>query len=70
TLNSYIATAFLQYQANHWWGDLSVSGGKLDYENAERKFALGVSEGQEKGDTDGEMWAVSGRVGFDIAGPT
>ncbi|KPW25427.1 Outer membrane autotransporter barrel [Pseudomonas cannabina pv. alisalensis] len=67
-LNSYIATAFLQYQANHWWGDLAVSGGKLDYENAERKFALGVSEGQEKGDTDGEMWAVSGRVGFDIAG--
>ncbi|GKS05441.1 autotransporter domain-containing SGNH/GDSL hydrolase family protein [Pseudomonas syringae pv. theae] len=67
-LNSYIATAFLQYQANHWWGDLAVSGGKLDYGNAERKFALGVSEGQEKGDTDGEMWAVSGRVGFDIAG--
>ncbi|RMR18434.1 Autotransporting lipase [Pseudomonas amygdali pv. ulmi] len=69
-LNSYIATAFLQYQANHWWGDLAVSGGKLDYENAERKFALGVSEGQEKGDTDGEMWAASGRVGFDIAGLT
>ncbi|MCD5986102.1 esterase EstP [Pseudomonas sp. CDFA 610] len=67
-LNSYIATAFLQYQANHWWGDLAASGGKLDYESAERKFALGVSEGQEKGDTDGEMWAVSARVGFDIAG--
>ncbi|MCD5995234.1 autotransporter domain-containing protein [Pseudomonas sp. CDFA 602] len=67
-LNSYIATAFLQYQANHWWGDLAASGGKLDYENAERKFALGVSEGQEKGDTDGELWAVSARVGFDIAG--
>ncbi|SHN02962.1 outer membrane lipase/esterase [Pseudomonas asturiensis] len=67
-LNSYIATAFLQYQANHWWGDLAASGGKLDYENAERKFALGVSEGQEKGDTEGELWAVSARVGFDIAG--
>ncbi|CAM3374209.1 autotransporter domain-containing esterase [Pseudomonas floridensis] len=67
-LNSYIATAFLQYQANHWWGDLAASGGKLDYENAERKFALGVSEGQEKGDTDGEMWAVSARIGFDLAG--
>ncbi|MBP0953324.1 esterase EstP [Pseudomonas alliivorans] len=67
-LNSYIATAFLQYQANHWWGDLAASGGKLDYESAERKFALGVSEGQEKGDTDGELWAVSARVGFDVAG--
>ncbi|MEE4741129.1 esterase EstP [Pseudomonas alliivorans] len=67
-LNSYIATAFLQYQANHWWGDLAASGGKLDYESAERKFALGVSEGQGKGDTDGELWAVSARVGFDVAG--
>ena len=67
-LNSYIATAFLQYQANHWWGDLAASGGKLDYESAKRKFALGVSEGQEKGDTDGELWAVSARVGFDVAG--
>ncbi|MEE4342507.1 esterase EstP [Pseudomonas alliivorans] len=67
-LNSYIATAFLQYQAIHWWGDLAASGGKLDYESAERKFALGVSEGQEKGDTDGELWAVSARVGFDVAG--
>lgn len=67
-LNSYIATAFIQYQANHWWADLAASGGKLDYENAERKFALGVSEGVEKGDTDGELYAVSARLGFDLAG--
>lgn len=67
-LNSYLATAFVQYQANHWWGDLAASGGHLDYENAERKFALGISEGNEKGDTDGEIWAASARLGFDIAG--
>jgi outer membrane lipase/esterase len=67
-LNAYLATVFLQYQANHWWGDLSASGGKLDYENAERKFALGAGEGQEKGDTYGEVWAASARIGFDFAG--
>jgi outer membrane lipase/esterase len=67
-LNSYIATAFLQFQANHWWADLSASGGRLDYANAKRKFALGVSEGAEKGDTDGSLWALSSRLGFDIAG--
>ncbi|HEX8594634.1 MAG TPA: esterase EstP [Pseudomonas sp.] len=67
-LNSYISTAFIQYQANRWWGDLGASGGKLDYENAKRKFALGVSEGAEKGDTDGELYAMSARLGFDLAG--
>ncbi|MBX8494746.1 esterase EstP [Pseudomonas cichorii] len=67
-LNSYIATAFVQYQANHWWGDLSASGGHLDYDKAERKFALGAGEGQEKGDTEGKLWAASARLGFDIAG--
>lgn len=67
-LNSYIATAFVQYQAQHWWADLAASGGKLDYDNLKRKFALGVSEGAEKGDTDGDLWAISGRLGFDIAG--
>ncbi|RMQ48662.1 Autotransporting lipase [Pseudomonas cichorii] len=67
-LDGYIATAFVQYQANHWWGDLAASGGHLDYDKAERKFALGVSEGQEKGDTDGKLWAASARLGFDIAG--
>jgi outer membrane lipase/esterase len=67
-LNSYIATAFVQYQAQHWWADLAASGGKLDYDNLKRKFALGISEGAEKGDTDGDLWAVSGRLGFDIAG--
>lgn len=67
-LNAYLATVFLQYQANHWWGDLSASGGKLDYENANRKFALGAGEGEEKGDTYGEVWAASARIGFDFAG--
>ena len=31
-------------------------------------FRSGVSEGAEKGDTDGWLWALSGRLGYDIAG--
>jgi outer membrane lipase/esterase len=67
-LNSYIGTAFVQYQANHVWADLAASGGYLDYDNAKRKFALGVNEGSEKGDTNGALWALSARLGYDLAG--
>lgn len=68
-LNSYLGTAFAQFQQNHWWADAALTGGKLDYDNLKRKFALGISEGGEKGDTDGSLWALSGRVGYDIAQP-
>jgi outer membrane lipase/esterase len=67
TLNSYLATAFVQYQANRFWGDAALTGGKLDFEDANRKFALGVTQGGEQGDTDGNLWAFSARVGYDIA---
>lgn len=69
TLNSYLATAFAQFQQNRWWADAALTGGKLDYDNLKRKFELGASEGAEKGDTDGHLWAFSTRVGYDIAQP-
>lgn len=69
TLNSYMGTAFAQYQQNHWWADAALTGGQLDYDSLKRKFALGISEGSEKGDTDGWLWALSARVGYDIAQP-
>ncbi|KAB0566541.1 autotransporter domain-containing protein [Pseudomonas palleroniana] len=68
-LNSYMGSAFAQYQQNHWWADAALTGGKLDFDSLKRKFALGVSEGSEKGDTDGWLWALSGRAGYDIAAP-
>lgn len=68
-LNSYLATAFAQFQQNRLWADAALTGGKLDYDNLERKFDLGVSEAQEKGDTDGHLWAFSSRLGYDIAQP-
>lgn len=68
-LRSYLATAFAQYQQNRWWADLGVSLGSLDYNNLERTLNLGIAQRSEKGDTDGDLWAVSGRVGYDIAQP-
>jgi len=68
-LRSYLGSAFLQYQQNRWWADGALSAGYLDYDNLKRKFALGMSERSEKGDTDGYLWALSGRVGYDIAQP-
>jgi outer membrane lipase/esterase len=66
-LNSYMGTAFAQYQQNRWWGDLAMTAGKLDYDALKRKFQLGVNERGEKGDTDGYVLAISGRIGYDIA---
>ncbi|TRX74671.1 esterase EstP [Pseudomonas mangiferae] len=68
-LRSYFATLFAQYQHDRWWGDLALSGGYLDYDDLQRKFALGPVTRREKGDTDGSLWALSGRLGYDIAQP-
>lgn len=68
-LNSYLATAFAQYQENRWWADFALSVGSLDYDNLKRSFNLGQVKRTEKGDTDGNLWGASGRVGYDIAQP-
>lgn len=66
-LNSYLATAFVQYQENRWWADAALTGGYLDYDDLKRKFALGGGTRSEKGDTDGYLWAFGARLGYDIA---
>lgn len=68
-MRSYLATAFAQYQHNRWWGDVSASAGYLDFQDLKRKFDLGVTQASEKGDSEGQLWALSGRVGYDIAQP-
>ncbi|MEB0046934.1 MULTISPECIES: esterase EstP [unclassified Pseudomonas] len=67
TLNTYMGTAFAQYQQNRWWGDVAMTAGHLDYDSLKRKFDLGVNERGEKGDTSGYLLAISGRLGYDIA---
>lgn len=66
-LRSYLLSAFAQYQYERWWADASASAGYLDYDNLKRKFDLGTIKGTEKGDSDGKLWAFSGRLGYDIA---
>lgn len=66
-LRSYLLSAFAQYQQGRLWADASLSLGHLDYSDLERQFALGIAERSEKGDTDGRLWALSGRLGYDLA---
>ncbi len=66
-LRSYLATGFAQYQQNGWWGELVASVGYLDYDDIKRQFNLGPATRSEKGDTEGALWSLSGRVGYDIA---
>lgn len=66
-LDSYLATIFAQYRQHRWWADAALTAGHLDYHDLKRTFALGVGERSEKGDTDGQTWAVTGRLGYDLA---
>lgn len=66
-LRSYLLSAFAQYQNGRVWADSSISLGHLDYSDLNRQFALGITERSEKGDTDGQLWALSGRLGYDLA---
>ena len=66
-LDSYLASAFAQYRQDRWWADAALTAGHLDYSDLKRTFALGVNDRSEKGDTDGEAWAMSGRLGYNLA---
>jgi outer membrane lipase/esterase len=68
-LRSYLATAFAQYQHDRWWGEAAASIGYLDYHDLERQFDLGPVTRGEKGDTDGDLWSLSGRIGYDVIQP-
>ena len=66
-LNSYLLSAFAQYQGERLWGDLTATGGRLDYDDLSRRFALGPTTRSEQGDTDGDLRALSARLGYDLA---
>lgn len=66
-LDTYLASAFGEYQRGHWWADGQLNLGYLDYAQLDRRFALGVAKRRERGETDGRLWAATARVGFDLA---
>jgi outer membrane lipase/esterase len=67
TLNTYLGTAFVQYQQGRWWADAAATAGHLDYDNLKRTFDLGANQRGEQGDTRGDILALSARLGYDIA---
>ncbi|ARU87768.1 esterase EstP [Pseudomonas sp. M30-35] len=69
-LNTYLGTAFVQYQQSRWWADAAATAGHLDYDNLKRKFDLGANERGEQGDTSGGVLAFSARLGYNIAQQT
>jgi outer membrane lipase/esterase len=66
-MDSYLGSVFAQYQLNRWWGDVSLSYGSLDYDDLKRKIELGQVTRTESGSTDGDFWAASTRMGYNIA---
>ena len=66
-LRSYLLSGFAQFQQDRLWANGSVSVGHLDYQNLERQFALGIAKRSEKGDSDGKLYALSARIGYDLA---
>ncbi|WP_068824744.1 autotransporter domain-containing SGNH/GDSL hydrolase family protein [Pseudomonas sp. BMS12] len=66
-LRSYLASAFAQYDDGQLWGDVMLSTGYLDYHDLERRFALGITTRTEKGDSDGQLLALGGRLGMEFA---
>lgn len=68
-MRSYLATAFARYEQDRLFADFTLSGGHLDYHDLQRRFALGISERVEKGSTDGQVWALGSKVGFNLMQP-
>jgi outer membrane lipase/esterase len=66
-LRSHLLSAFAQYQQDRLWADAALSLGYLDYANLDRQFALGITQRRETGDTDGQLYGLSARIGYDLA---
>tara|TARA_Y100001949_G_scaffold110323_1_gene93272 strand:- start:5307 stop:7220 length:1914 start_codon:yes stop_codon:yes gene_type:complete len=65
-MRSYLASTFASYQQDRFFADLNASAGYLDYDSLDRTFSLGVAERSEKGSTEGMVWGVSAKTGFNL----
>jgi len=68
-MRSYLAAGFASYQQDRLFADFSASVGYLDYDSLDRRFALGVTERSEKGSTEGTVWGLSVKTGFNLMQP-
>lgn len=65
-MRSVLLTGFVRYQPGRLFADLHTSLGWLDYDDLERRFALGTAWRTEEGDTEGWLWGVGGRLGLNL----
>ncbi|MGA6099174.1 autotransporter outer membrane beta-barrel domain-containing protein [Stutzerimonas marianensis] len=68
-MRSYLGTIMAGYQQDRLFAQIAVSAGYLDYDSLNRRFALGVAERTEKGSTEGTLWGVAGKTGFNLMQP-
>lgn len=66
SLRSYLASAFAQYHDGLVWFDGTLTAGYVDYHDLERRFSMGITTRTEKGDTDGYLFALGGRLGVEL----
>ena len=63
-LRSVMLSTFAHYRQRHLWADMGLTVGQLEYRDLHRRFALGISERTERGETDGQLAAASLRLGY------
>ncbi|MDQ2079102.1 autotransporter domain-containing protein [Xanthobacteraceae bacterium Astr-EGSB] len=67
--DEWTLSGFGAYKAGAFYANALASYSRLDFA-ATRRFALGVFNTQESGDTDGNRFAAKGQVGYNfVAGP-
>jgi len=68
-MRSLLATGFARYERERLFAQISLSAGRLEYDDLKRTFALGIAQRSEKGDTEGWIWGAAARTGFNLFQP-
>ncbi len=66
-MNSYLFGGFVRYQRERLWLNGGFSLGYLDYPDLMRGLILGKTRRTEKGASDGRLYGLSGRIGYNLA---
>jgi outer membrane lipase/esterase len=62
-----LPSAFAQYRQDRWWAGCRADRRAPGLQRPQAHLRPGVNDRSEKGDTDGEAWAMSGRLGYNLA---
>ena len=67
-MKSYLFGGFARYQRERLWLNGGFSLGYLGYRDLRRGLVLGETRRTEKGASEGRIYGLSGRIGYDLAG--